>query len=145
MTSVLVLNASYEPLHRVSMKHAIKMIVREVAVIEESHEDKKFGDFPVPLVLRLVRYVKMHWRASSPRWSKKRLMQRDNSKCGYCAKNADTVEHIVPRILGGQTTWKNTVAACFKCNSKKGSRTLEQSGMKLLFQPYEPSWQEITG
>ena len=60
--SVLVLNAGYEPLHRVSIQHAIKMIVREVAVIEEAHEDETFGSFPKPLVLRLVKYIKMSWR-----------------------------------------------------------------------------------
>lgn len=36
MTAVIVLNASYEELHRVTVKKAIKMLVREVAVIEES-------------------------------------------------------------------------------------------------------------
>ena len=57
MSSVLVLNAGYEPLHKVSVKHAIKMIVREVAVIEESHDDEMFGSFPVPKVLRLLKYI----------------------------------------------------------------------------------------
>ena len=34
--SVIVLNASYEPLHTVSIQHAIRMLVREVAVVEEA-------------------------------------------------------------------------------------------------------------
>ena len=59
-THVLVLNASYEPLQRVSMRHAIKMLVREVAVIEEE-AGGSFGPFPVPKVLRLVRYVVTRW------------------------------------------------------------------------------------
>jgi hypothetical protein len=58
---VLVLNASYEPLQRVSLRHAIKMLVREVAVIEEEAEGT-FGPFPKPKVLRLVRYVVTRWR-----------------------------------------------------------------------------------
>lgn len=142
MSSVLVLNAGYEPLHRVSIQHAIKMIVREVAVIEEAAEEM-FGNFPKPLVLRLVRYVKLSWRKSAPRFSKKKLFHRDNYKCAYCGKEATTVDHIVPRSRGGETTWLNTISSCLKCNHKKGSKTLEESGMKLLFTPYEPSWYDL--
>lgn len=142
MNSVLVLNAGYEPLHRVSVKHAIRMLVREVAVIEEAAEEM-FGNFPKPLVLRLVRYVQLKWRSRNPRWSRSKLMSRDNYICGYCGKDADTVDHILPRSRGGETTWTNTVAACFKCNSKKGSRTLKESGMKLIVDVYSPDWYHI--
>lgn len=141
--SVLVLNAGYEPLHRVSVQHAIKMIVREVAVIEEAHEDETFGSFPKPLVLRLVKYIKMSWRKKHPRFSKKKLLERDGFICAYCGKTANTIDHILPRSRGGMTTWMNTVASCLKCNHKKGSRTLEESGMKLHIQPYIPSWHQI--
>ena len=140
MSSVLILNAGYEPLHRVSVRHAIKMLVREVAVIEEAHEEETFGSFPVPLVLRLVRYVKMSWRSARPRFSKKRLFERDNHKCAYCGKEANTVDHVLPRSGGGETVWENVVASCLKCNHKKGSKTPEEAGMKLLTKPYEPNW-----
>ncbi|HWV25882.1 MAG TPA: HNH endonuclease, partial [Aeromicrobium sp.] len=63
--SVLVLNASYEPLQRVSLRHAIKMLVREVAVVEEE-AGGTFGPFPVPKVLRLVRYVVTRWLHRRP-------------------------------------------------------------------------------
>lgn len=119
------------------------MIVREVAVVEESKDDETFGDFPMPLVLRLVRYVKLAWRKNSPRFSKKKLFQRDNHRCAYCGKVANTVDHIVPRSRGGETTWLNTISSCLKCNHKKAARTLEESGMKLLFMPYEPSWYDL--
>lgn len=144
MTSVLVLNAGYEPLQRVSVRHAIKMIVREVAVIEEAHEEETFGNFPVPLVLRLVRYVKLSWRAHrKPRFSKRKLFDRDNHECAYCGKAANTVDHVLPRSRGGETTWLNTVSSCLKCNHKKGNRTPEEAGMKLRFIPREPTWYEI--
>ena len=142
MSSVLVLNAGYEPLHRVSIQHAIKMLVREVAVIEEATEEM-FGSFPKPLVLRLVRYIKVKWRSVKPKWSRQRLMARDNNSCGYCGKPANTVDHIVPRSKGGGTTWENTVAACIKCNSKKGNRTPNEAGMKLLVDINSPSWYHI--
>lgn len=143
MTSVLVLNAGYEPLHRISLKHAIRMLVREVAVIEEA-TDEMFGPFPVPLVLRLVRYVKLHWRKEHPKWSKKRLFLRDHDTCAYCPESAATIDHIIPRTHGGGSTWENTVACCLKCNRKKGSKTVKQAGMKLKFDPYTPSWHQLS-
>jgi len=144
MTSVLIINASYEPLHRVSIKHAIRMLVREVAVVEESIDDKTIGHFPFPLVLRLVRYVKLNWRSSTPKWSKRRLLERDHYCCLYCGKQATTVDHVIPRVNGGETTWLNTVSACLRCNGKKGSSSIEKSGMKLTRQPFKPTWKDIT-
>ena len=55
MSGVIVLNASYEQLHVVSIPHAIRMLVREVAVVEEAHDGASIGPFPLPRVLRLVR------------------------------------------------------------------------------------------
>jgi 5-methylcytosine-specific restriction endonuclease McrA len=142
MESVLVLNASYEPLHKVSIKHAIKMLVREVAVIEEAAEEM-FGEFPKPLVLRLVKYISMRWRTHKPKCSKDRLFKRDRGTCGYCEKPATTIDHVIPRYLGGETTWINTVASCLRCNSKKGSKTIKESNMKLKRQPFVPTWVEV--
>lgn len=142
MKNVLVLNAGYEPLHRVSVNHAIRMIVREVAVIEES-TDEMFGTFPFPKVLRLVKYVRIAWRDKSPRYSKHRLFERDKYECGYCGKPANTVDHIMPRSRGGSTTWTNTIASCIKCNRKKANKTPEEAGMSLRFKPVEPKWINI--
>ena len=144
MSSVLILNAGYEPLHRVSIQHAIRMLVREVAVVEESIDDKTIGHFPFPLVLRLVRYVKLNWRSSTPKWSKRRLLERDHYCCVYCGKQATTVDHVIPRVNGGETTWLNTVSACLRCNGKKGSSSIEKSGMKLTKQPFKPTCKDIT-
>jgi 5-methylcytosine-specific restriction endonuclease McrA len=145
MTSVLVLNAGYEPLHRVSVQHAIRMLVREVAVVEEANGDETLGPFPMPKVLRLVRYVQMKWRGrKAPGWSRSRLFARDGHRCAYCGKRVEnlTVDHIIPRAKGGLTTWENTVAACGGskgCNARKGSRTLEESGLTLRVVPRVPS------
>ena len=56
--SVIVLNTDNTALHTVSVQHAIRMLVREVAVVEESHADRRIGPYPWPVVLRLIRYVK---------------------------------------------------------------------------------------
>ena len=143
MSGVLVLNASYEPLHRVSIRHAINMLVREVAVVEEAVDGSAFGPFPMPKVLRLVRYVVLKFRSKVPRWSKTRLLERDHYQCGYCGKTATTIDHIVPRSRNGGTSWLNTVAACHPCNSKKDSMTPEEAGLRLRIQPFEPTWWQI--
>ena len=137
-TNVLVLNASYEPLQHVSIQHAIRMLVREVAIVEEAAEFM-FGEFVVPKVLRLVRYVKMHWKyGKNLICTKKGVLLRDNHTCAYCAKTASTVDHILPSSRGGGLTWENSVAACFKCNNKKANRTPDEARMRLLVIPVTP-------
>lgn len=133
---VLVLNASYEPLHRVSVRHAITMLVREVAVIEEA-ADGTFGPFPMPRVLRLVRYVHARWRHRLG-CTKAAVKARDRM-CAYCGGSAETVDHIVPRSRGGTLTWDNAVAACLRCNHRKANRTPSEAGMSLLITPGPPT------
>jgi 5-methylcytosine-specific restriction endonuclease McrA len=135
-SEVLVLNASYEPLQRVSVRHAIKMLVREVAVIEEADEGT-FGPFPMPRVLRLVRYVVTRWRHRLG-CTKAAVKARDRM-CAYCGGSAETVDHIVPRSRGGTLTWDNAVAACLRCNHRKADRTPTEAGMTLLLTPAAPA------
>lgn len=139
--TVLILNASYEPLHSVSVKHAIKMLVREVAVVEEAHEfdgaEVMIGSFKVPRVLRLVRYVVAAWKHRTPGCTKNGIKARDG-KCAYCNGPAETVDHIVPRSRGGKVTWMNAVAACLRCNHRKADRTPAEAGMVLLLTPHVP-------
>ncbi|MDO9379798.1 MAG: HNH endonuclease [Nocardioidaceae bacterium] len=135
---VLVLNASYEPLQRVSLRHAIRMLVRQVAVVEEAHAEQMFGRYPRPLVLRLVRYVVMKWvHRRKPMCTKSAVKARDGA-CAYCGGRAETVDHVVPRSRGGLLTWDNAVAACVRCNHRKADRTPAEAGMRLLIVPGPP-------
>jgi 5-methylcytosine-specific restriction endonuclease McrA len=136
---VLVLNASYEPLQRVSMRHAIKMLVREVAVIEEE-AGGSFGPFPVPKVLRLVRYVVTRWMHRRANLCTKSAIKARDKMCAYCGGRAETVDHIVPRSRGGTLTWENAVAACVRCNHRKANRTPAEAGMTLLVTPRQPTF-----
>ena len=54
-TSVALLNASYEPLGKVTFQHAVRMLFRQVAIVEEAHDDRMIGPHPWPRVIRLVR------------------------------------------------------------------------------------------
>jgi 5-methylcytosine-specific restriction endonuclease McrA len=142
--AVLVLNADLGPLHRVPLKHAIRMLVRQVAEVHEAEPDRLIGVFPVPTVVRLVRYVVTKWRyTAGPAWSRPGVLARDGSRCGYCDSRATTVDHIVPRSRGGRNTWRNTVAACGPCNQRKGDRIPAEAGMVLRVEPAAPSWASL--
>ena len=141
MEAVLVLNADLGPLHRVSLRHAIRMLCREVAVVHESEPDIRFGIFPVPRVVRLVRYVVTRWRyTGGPAWSRPGVLSRDGHRCQYCDGRASTIDHIQPTSRGGRNTWTNTVAACSGCNQRKGDRTPAEAGLVLRSKPTAPTW-----
>jgi len=141
---VLVINADLGPLHRVSLRHAVRMLVRQVAEIHEFQPDRLIGVYPVPTVVRLVRYVVTRWRHSAvPGWSRAGVLVRDGRRCGYCRGPASTVDHVLPRSRGGRNTWTNTVAACEGCNQRKGDRTPAEAGMVLRSEPTTPSWASL--
>ncbi len=74
------------------------------------------------------------------------LFARDRHLCAYCGERHMTRElsrdHVKPVARGGRDSWTNTVTACRRCNTRKGSRTPEQAGMPLLYVPYVPDRHE---
>ena len=143
MSGVIVLNTDNTALHTVSVQHAIRMLVREVAIVEEARDGHTIGPYPWPVVLRLIRYVKTTFLyARTPAWSKRGVLRRDHHRCAYCEGNADTVDHLLPQSRGGLNTWLNTVAACTRCNNVKANRTPPEAGMTLARRPSIPTWRE---
>lgn len=142
MRETLVLNASFEPLSTVSLRRAVVLVMQEKAVVEQAHPGLRIRaaavEVPVPLVIRLRRYVRVPFRQRAS-WSRRGVLVRDRHRCAYCGRRASTVDHIVPRSRGGGDTWLNTVAACAEDNGRKADRTPEQAGMRLLAQPFEPT------
>jgi 5-methylcytosine-specific restriction endonuclease McrA len=144
LSDVLVVNADLGPLHRVSLRHAIRMLVRQVAELHAYEADRLIGIFPMPKVVRLVRYIYAKWRnGTGPAWSRPGVLKRDGKTCGYCRKAATTVDHILPRSRGGRNSWKNTVACCDRCNQRKADRTPAEAGMALLVTPSAPTWAHL--
>ena len=140
MSGVLVLNADNTALHTVSVKHAIGMLVREVAIVEEAREGHEIGPYPWPLVLRLIRYVKTTFLYTRPPgWTKRGVLKRDRHVCAYCGGYANTVDHLVPQSRGGPNSWLNTVAACSPCNLDKANRTPKEAGLELRYKPHVPT------
>jgi 5-methylcytosine-specific restriction endonuclease McrA len=97
-------------------------------------------DFRVPEVILLTRYDKFPLR--KVKFNRKTLYRRDGFRCAYCGNKFSSedlsIDHIVPRSRGGQTTWLNCTTSCTPCNMRKGSRTLEEAGLKLLIPPSKP-------
>ena len=80
---------------------------------------------------------------SSVRFSRVNVFTRDKFRCQYCGEKKTlkqlNYDHVIPRVQGGKTVWENIVTSCYPCNDRKGSRTPEQAGMKLLRQPRKPT------
>ena len=91
-------------------------------------------EWKVPSVIRLNVYRKVPLRRQVV--SRKNILVRDHYRCQYCGDHkhaADlTLDHILPRAQGGESTPQNLVTACVKCNGRKGNRTPEQARMPLL-------------
>lgn len=139
--TVLVLNANFEPINVCSTRRAINLILSGKArlIMNGRGELKTVSrSFPYPSIIRLEAMVRRP--RLRVRLTKREILRRDNYTCQYCGQRVAflTIDHIIPRRLGGSHSWENLVAACPACNHRKGGRTLEQSQMRLLTPPMEP-------
>ena len=96
----------------------------------------------VPRVLQLLRFDRMP--QTRIRLSRRNLLLRDQHQCQYCGARPGVrhlnVDHVRPRSRGGAHSWENLVISCRSCNLKKGQRTPEEAGMKLVRRPQRPRW-----
>lgn len=140
---VLLLNATYEPLTALPARRAVVLMAGGKA--DTVHDDPlaplvRSAEWSVqlPSVIRLRNYVRVPYHARVP-LTRAALMHRDRNRCAYCGGKAETIDHVVPRSRGGRHTWDNVVAACRPCNVRKRDRLLEETSMRLLRQPTEPT------
>lgn len=151
---VLVLNASWESLNRVSLHRALTYLVGERAEIVDRVPGRTVRaagtHWPVPTIVRLVRYVRVQVTRRPVRCTRKGVLRRDGFRCAFCGRSgADTIDHVLPRSRGGHSGWLNLVAACRPCNSRKADRTPVEAGMRLLTVPrvpasYQVGWVQLT-
>jgi hypothetical protein len=127
-TTILVLNSTYEPINLASGKRAIVLLLKQKAQLLSSR------------VIRLLNYVRIPFaKIMTHKPSKSAIYKRDK-KCMYCGSTKHlTIDHIIPKSKGGGDTWINLVVACSTCNTKKGDKYLEHSGLKLMRQPKAPT------
>jgi len=88
-------------------------------------------------VIRLLEYRRIPHQTRA--LSRKNILMRDRYMCQYCQRvlpsGEMTLDHVIPRSRHGETEWENLVACCHGCNNRKGNRTPEEAGMKLLRLP----------
>lgn len=147
----LALNASFEPLTLIPAKRAIRLVLDNKAEIIEIDGERAFRSeretFPVPTVIRLVRFVHVP-RRFRRQVTNTFLFARDDYSCQYCGKHRAelrgrqylTRDHIVPQSRGGGNTWANVVTACSPCNNRKANRLPREAGMRLRSKPGEPNY-----
>lgn len=140
--TVLVLNATYEPLNVTSVWRACSLILSRKAEVLEAVPGQAIRSpsttLPHPLVIRLVQYVKVP-RFTARRITRRALFGRDGNTCQYCGSGTRlTLDHVVPRSRGGGSTWENVVTACAPCNLRKGDRLPHEAGMPLARPPRAP-------
>jgi hypothetical protein len=140
---VLVLNTSLQPLSVIHERRLIVLISKnKVAfvddqvrqVIEESIRTRQMPP-DEPVIVQLLANVRVPRMILRP--TRANILLRDEDTCQYCGKRSRelTLDHIVPRSKGGQSTWENLVACCRACNGRKGNRLLKDVGMRLIRQP----------
>jgi 5-methylcytosine-specific restriction endonuclease McrA len=137
---VLVLNASYEPINVCAARRALVLVLKGVASAEEMstlaiHSTRRAHG--VPSVIRLLEYRRIPHQTRA--LSRKNILMRDRYTCQYCHRTLPsselTLDHVIPRSRAGETAWENLVACCNPCNNRKGNRTPEEAGFRLVKTP----------
>jgi len=159
---VLVLNRSFFPIHVTTVKRAFSLLYQGIAkavnsqfetfdyeswsdlCVEQNDETIGLVDraIKIPRVILLVAYDRIP--KTHVRFTRANIYARDRNTCQYCGgvfhRNGLSLDHVVPRAYGGTSRWENIVCSCFSCNRKKGGKTPQEVGMKLLKPPAKPRW-----
>lgn len=163
---VLVLNKSWLPIRVKKVKSALNLIFRGRACVVDAityevydceqwiNKEVKEGDkflraahsrVKVPEVIVLTSYNKIP--EQGVKLTKKNIFMRDKYTCQYTGKRVDPknadIDHIIPKSKGGKNTWDNLVVSSKDINRKKGSRTPEEAGLKLIKQPRKPLYRSL--
>lgn len=163
--NVLVLNKLYHPIHVTSARRAFVLLYKNDAEaitladerllglsfqawLEHSEGTTEDDDWVstvsmsvrVPRIVRLLTYER--FPIGRVNFSRKNVLARDEYRCQYCGHRASakelTLDHVIPRSRGGKHCWTNVVAACYRCNDRKGRYTPKEAGMHLLKEPIAP-------
>lgn len=119
----------------------------EVAALQAQLEREKHDwvrtvryEIAVPRIIRLLGYDRLP--EQTVKLNRRNLFARDRNQCQYCGRHFPTsdlsIDHVLPRSLGGKDTWDNLVCACIRCNARKGGRTPEQAGIRLIRKAERP-------
>ena len=140
---VLVLNATFEPIHVCSVRRATVLLLKAKAEMLEAGElalHSERMEMERPVVIRLVTYVRIPRDVHRRKITRKAVLARDAWTCQYCGSERGglTVDHVIPRSRGGESVWENIVASCAPCNRRKGDRLPREIQMHPKTTPRAP-------
>ena len=138
---VLVLNANFAPINVCNVRRAVGLIMDEKATLVlngRGYIHTVREHYPCPSIIRLAYMVKRP--RPVVKLNKQEIFRRDGYTCQYCGIRPvrPTLDHVVPRHMGGTHSWENLVTACPSCNLRKGGRTVEQANMRPRTRPINP-------
>lgn len=97
-------------------------------------------EIAVPRIIRLLFYDRLP--RQPVKFNRRNIFARDGNRCQYCGRRHPTSElsldHVVPRSQGGDTSWTNIVCCCVDCNVRKGGRTPNEARMRMIAEPVKP-------
>ncbi len=164
-SAVLVLNRVYQAVQITGVRRAFRLFyagrARAVDRDFSTYSFENWCDLPagaadpvittphrsirIPRVIQLIYYDRVPNR--EVRFTRRNIFHRDRNRCQYCGKvfpqRGLNVDHVVPTSRGGKSCWNNVVCACIECNSRKGCRTPEEAGMRLVRTPKRPAGHPI--
>ncbi len=123
--------------------HSWREVSEMLAQEKQPHDDwirTVSFEIRVPRVIRLLDFDRVPKQRTN--LNRRNLLARDGHVCQYCGQHFPThqlsLDHVIPRSRGGQTTWENVVCACLACNIRKGGRTPKEAKMRLMRRPERP-------
>jgi 5-methylcytosine-specific restriction endonuclease McrA len=169
---VLVLNRLWQAVNIIGARRAFGLLARGHAQVVYNDEDNfrtfsmlDWMDFSVsnpPLAaietvhtptrtIRLPRVILLTFFDKLPckelKLTRNNVFERDKNTCQYCARVMPreqlNLDHVIPRDVGGKTTWENIVCSCIPCNSRKANRLPHAAHMRLIRKPMRPKWRPV--
>ncbi len=164
---VLVLNRLWQAVNICTVKRALILLFQGHAQVVVNGPDgsfrtydfKEWRDFSerdpspecvrtvsfrirVPRIILLLVYDRLPKK--EVKFTRHNIFERDKNTCQYCGRVFQrqdlNLDHVIPRDRGGPTTWENVVCSCLECNARKGNRTPQEAGMRLIRKPKRPKW-----
>lgn len=139
MSDCLVINSSGQPLSlvplsTVSWQVALRLYFTDKVKIIKEHDNwvvrSQHLEMNVPSIVIMTEQAK--WDRSL-KYNRHNVFVRDEFTCqlqitnkcknrnGKTTVDNLTLDHVLPRSLGGKTTWTNVCTCCKDCNGKKGN------------------------
>ena len=162
----LVLNRNWQPINVATVARALILVWNDSARVVDPRDYRLYdwSDWArlvpaagepyvqavsqrlrVPEVVTLTQFDQVP--SMTVTFSRRNVFKRDKYTCQYCGRQPGgdelTIDHVVPRAQGGESSWKNCVLACWQCNAEKADRTPAQARMKLRKEPVRPAWKPL--